>query len=323
MRYRIQDVGGGVILVRAEGGVAANETITWKVSRNVPTPTFTAQVSVTSTGGYYVIDNGIVAARIPLSIPCPTPATWVDLVEPRYRVNRPSQILAPIQGVRHRNGTWTGTGPNYLYDWQAWAPDESSFGSQNWPATEPALIEIIENGPLRAKVRVTYNGLRPHYYTGGPGFYVLYVTSSDTAFYTCTITLAAGQETINIEQETDSRTNWWVNLNTGVSANRGRFKGHFVVNLVDGHNYDGTIYNNNSAGEAEVNLNEAGVRTGNDWTGTAWVGGPGVFYKATDQWWEWSTDGTGMFWYLFNSAGASRQQYVCSYSGKGKLRSAI
>ena len=51
-------------------------------------------------------------------------------------------------------------------------------------------------------------------------------------------------------------------MNTGVSADRARYRGHMSDSIAQGHNYDGTIYvstDGRADMDAEVNLSDAGT----------------------------------------------------------------
>ena len=157
-------VDGSKILVRAEGGVAANSIHIWWITpgaRSAP-----SQVSVIDGGTYYEVDNGLIAFRTPKTIPVSPPAELGNQQDgPRAdMVYAPSQILGPIQGIRHRDGTWTGTGPNYLIcgHWPFHQVSRCRLGTVYWtieadktnfPATS-ATVTVLESGPLRAKIRV-------------------------------------------------------------------------------------------------------------------------------------------------------------------------
>ena len=307
-----QALADGSFLVRATGGIAANSTTRWSVLPSRAAGVFAAQVWVTDTGSLYEIDNGIIAIRVPKTIPCPTPATFVAAPPEEFRqlFNSPSPILAPIQGIRHRNGTWTGANPNYLYVFYGY---NASFtgGSWNWPATVPGVIEFIESGPLRVKVRITYSGLRPTSWrnlgvntaTGrelGPAWVIALDTGG---YYVCTITLEAGQNTFNVKNELNGEINWHVDMSTGAPADRGRYKGHTCNDILKGHHYDGTIYNDqfNSVCEGEVNLSEAGTRDTTDWAGVPF---DCVKYPNLYHWYDYSVN-AGVYWYVYNSAGGS------------------
>ena len=293
-----QQTADGNVLVRVEGGIAANSTTTWKVKPHAATPAFTDQAWVTDTGTNYELDNGIIAVRVPKVIAC-TPATWSEIEEytatERYYLNT-YPIYAPIQGFRHCDGTWTGTGPNYLKTWQAYE-NGVGFGDFDYPATEPPLIEIVENGPLRAQVRVTYTALRPSYWVNVPP--PAWCQWHEEGYFICTITLDAGQNTVHVQNETDGRINWFVDMNIGVDANRARFKGTSSSSIEDGHNYDGTIVAaGNTHLEMECNLHEAGTRTGYTWTGATAM--DCVVYPVMWRWSDYSQD-TGVYWYCYNS----------------------
>ena len=144
-------------------------------------------------------------------------------------------------------------------------------GTANFPATS-TTVEVVENGPLRAKIKVTYNAVRPCF--GNYGQYVEKVgnlqywqVSSPTSYYICTITVEAGQPVIMVEQETDNHPDWHINMNTGVGANRARWRGWGLFEGTDpkyGHNYDGTLYGSQQSNnlDAEVILSELGTEMG-------------------------------------------------------------
>ena len=65
-------VDGSKIIVRAEGGIAANSSHIWVIASGARAAA--SQVSVTDGGTYYQIDNGLIAVRAPKTIPVDTPA---------------------------------------------------------------------------------------------------------------------------------------------------------------------------------------------------------------------------------------------------------
>ena len=306
------------LLVRLEGGIAADSTTRWAVLPSRAASTFTAQVAVNDTGTYYEMDNGITAVRIPKTIPCPTPATWEFPPSGpkglREIVITPSFILAPVQGIRHVDGTWTGSTPNYLYTYASWGGDGVHTGraSWNWPATEPGLVEILESGPVRAKVRITYRGLRPSYWTNFgdrfPNPHEAWAQWNNEGYYICTITLVAGQNTIGFRNETNARHNWSLNMNTGASADRFRYKGHHSSSPANGHTYEGAVMTQevSCSAEGEALLSAAGTRDGVDWAVQTWTGNywDGVRFKPLYGWFTWGID-TGAYFYVYNSAGGS------------------
>jgi hypothetical protein len=308
-------VNGSKMLVRAEGGVAANSTHTWSVTSGARSSP--AQVSVIDGGTYWEIDNALIAVRTPKTITVSPPSTLIDYygeglpLEHRSMIYAPTLILAPIQGIRHRDGTWTGTGPNYLYSGRTAyvtsgpSPPYSTWITNpyaNFPVTS-ATVEVLESGPLRAKIKLAYAAIRPMWGSTEPGDYT---PSSLSGYFNCTVTLEAGQQSIMIDWETDSQPLWHVNMNTGVGANRARYRGHSSSSIANGHNYDGSLYlgqDRRADIDAEVNLSDAGVRNNNDWT---WKISPwdGVYYRRMQRWYTWESD-CGWYWHAYNSAGAA------------------
>jgi hypothetical protein len=317
-------VDGSNIIVRAIGGIAAGSTHIWTIKPGARS--VSSQVSVTDGGTYYQIENTLIAVRAPKSIPVPIAATWTT--QGQGIIFPPSQVLAPIQGIRHRDGTWTGLGPNYLYFSSTIAyssmgpPHNMVRDKMNFPCTQDGTVEILENGPLRAKIRMTYWGLRgslgdisggqPPLYAGLP--------SSDRSFFICTITVEAGQPVIMIEQDTDNFPAWNINMNTGVSADRARLDG-FGCNSGDdpilGHNYDGSLYrgsNGPSSKDGEFYLSETGTRNGYDYAGFFNTDWDGVWYPRLDPWFSWMPY-QGWYFHAYNSAGGSNSNVWGIFQG--------
>jgi hypothetical protein len=211
-------VDGNNTIVRAVGGVAANSTHTWIIAEGPRSAL--SQVSITDGGDHWLMDNGLVAVRVAKNIAVGSP---IMLDQDRVGGRLPP-ILAPIQGVRHRNGIWTGTGPNYLRNARTFRADFSQ-GSLNFPATS-ATVTVLEAGPLRAKIRVAYGYLPSRARIAfdapiNPGGY----TPPGSGYYNCTITLWAGQQSIIVEEEFDARPEYYLDMNTGVNANTVRYRG--------------------------------------------------------------------------------------------------
>jgi hypothetical protein len=310
-------VNGSKIIVRAEGGIAANSSHVWSIvsgARSAP-----AQVTVTDASSYYEIDNGLIAVRTPKTIsisPAAVLVSEVNVPQDHWeRVYAPgAQIFAPIQGIRHRDGTWTGTGPNYLYSGNTYYtttnPDDnknhSHLGSPMFPATS-ATVEVLESGPLRAKIKMTYAAIRPAWGVPWLNDQNVFVPSSQNGYYICTITVEAGQQVIMVEQETDGYPSWSVNMNTGVRADRARYRGWGATNIAQGHNYDGTQYsvvNNRADIDGEINLSDTGDRTHRYDDPQYQLAWDGVWYPHLYRWYTWEPN-TGWYWHAYNSAGGS------------------
>ena len=152
---------------------------------------------------------------------------------------------------------------------------EAEATKTNFPATS-ATVTVLESGPLRAKVRVHYIGMNMRNFGPTP-----FWPSQTNAYYICDITLEAGQPVIHFEQETDHRPEWHVNMNTGVNADRARWRGHSSNSIAQGHNYDGTIASgvDSTDTDAEINLSEGGQRGYLDKYGIPYSGFDGVHYQ--------------------------------------------
>ena len=67
-------VDGSKIIVRAEGGIAANSSHVWTIATGARSAS--AQVTVSDGGTYYEVDNGLVAFRTPKTIAVGSPQLY-------------------------------------------------------------------------------------------------------------------------------------------------------------------------------------------------------------------------------------------------------
>jgi hypothetical protein len=272
-------VDGNTTIVRATGGVAANTTHVWEVVEGARSAA--SQVSVTDGGDHWRVDNGLVAFKTPKTIAVGAPVNLdpESTTEQRIGGSLPN-ILAPLQGVRHRDGTWTGTGPNYLTNANTWRKD-GSYGSINFPATS-ATVTVLESGPLRAKIRVAYGYLpstsrRPPDSPIAPGQYL----PPGPGYYNCTITLWAGQQSIMVEEEFDARPEYAIDMNVGVNADKVRYRGQ-------GGGADGYPQSDKRKVDFDHEMS---------------LGSTEQLYGPLYQWYTWATD-NGYYWHAHNSAGS-------------------
>ena len=107
-------------------------------------------------------------------------------------------ILAPVQGVRLRDGTWTANGPNVLHA-------TALCSGMN--------VEFLERGPIETVVRVSYQFkgkpqiLRNKQYPiTSPGY------PGGDGHYFCTIKILADQPSILFDEDSDVVTSWRMNL---------------------------------------------------------------------------------------------------------------
>ena len=164
-------VDGSKIIVRVEGGIAANSSHIWMIAPGARSAA--AQVSVTDGGTYYQIDNGLIAVRTPKTIPVSTPAVLLNDTGPPASLAEKSMPLLRYLPRSRASVIATGRGPalvpticilvNIWHSTQI--PDPildytNRTAPTNFPA-KSATVEVLENGPLRAKIKVTYAAVRP------------------------------------------------------------------------------------------------------------------------------------------------------------------
>jgi hypothetical protein len=159
----------GCILVRS--GLAANTVSTWTLQSGVaPSASVSNPVQLTQAGSNYEITNGLTGVRIVTAGANPAPFN-----------------LAPIQGIRLADGTWTGAGssPNLLY-----SQSQQWIGNVGEPMQTPMFtataydVAIVDSGPMKVVIKANYAFNRPVYNYGGQppigpagiGHYTLIVT---------------------------------------------------------------------------------------------------------------------------------------------------
>jgi hypothetical protein len=286
--YQVVEEGTGV-LVRATNGIRPNSKNIWRVEAG--TPSLAREMRFTDVGGMLIIDNGTVAVRI---------AKAVSKFG-RPRLDGDGQLLAgslppipaPLQGVRHKDGTWTGLGPNILRLQNTYF-ENWTLGEPNFPATSMTTT-ILEDGPLRVVVRVQYGAIRPKY------SYNIDHYPAGTGYYNCTITLEAGQNSIMVEDDTDMQICYRLDMNAGVNANRARYRGQGADSILNGRGSNGGVYRaiheRFPDEDAEVDL---------DFSGPKKVG-PAASRDTRPplySWWSWQMN-TGFYWHAFNQLGGN------------------
>lgn len=307
------------LLVRLTDGLAANGSRSWYIrsgARSAP-----AQVSVTDQGTYWLMDNGIVACRIAKAATVFGAPQWEDAFAAEIKwdgggvgVDNPlPDIPAPIQGVRHMDGTWTGTGSqiNLLcHYWRRFLPGTGTAGAVQAFHPYPALtmtVTVLESGPLRARIRVTYTGPRPDW-VGGVGGLVTYDGHATNGTYISTITLEAGQRVIKVTDESDMTPSYKIPMNTGVSADRCRMMGQNCTLAVYGHYANGDLYSFPHAAprgqggdaaldyEAEWDIADISQEVGPTRTAST--------YPTLSNWWDFVAN-AGIYYYFFNNAAST------------------
>jgi hypothetical protein len=226
--YQIID-GGKKIALRTS--LDAGGSKSWRLLAGQTPSIFASSVSVVETADHIEIASGLTALRLPNFA---TPGKAVGYTHARSPVkalrglhNNPPDagllVLAPLQGIRQQNGTWTALGPNMLV---AGADRVTS-----------ASVRFLERGPLRIVAQVTYNFDKPVYQYGNQ-----IISKAGSGFYSCKIKVEAGQPSFLFEEETDLDIVWAVNLYEGLTPDQARYRGHHSSSVELGREPDGRRY---------------------------------------------------------------------------------
>lgn len=211
--------GGRKLAVRT--ALAANETRTWTLQAGAPR-VFPAGVIVTERPDGWELTNGLTGVRLPK----------LEQTPDRRRV------LAPIQGIQLRDGTWAATGPNWLFLWIV--------------RVRTTSVRFLERGPLKVVAQVTYQCERPPYTYGQ-----VQLAPAGEGFYTSTITLEAGQPSVLIEEETNLNIAYSLDFYQAVHPTQARYRGHHADSKELGVDANGQVYGSGNAaqrGDAQVDL---------------------------------------------------------------------
>jgi hypothetical protein len=278
----------------------ANTTRAWRwyaADRNQTGCPSGVQTKQTEEG--WEISNALIAFRVPneKSIRANAqPAAQsslrplVDLFNQSHDAPR-IQTLAPIQGVRWRDGSWTAQGSNTL----------SALARQ----LTGARVEIAESGPLEAVVRIRYDFDKPAYASGGQK-----ISDAGPGYLTVTMTLFAGQPSVLFEEETDLEEAWAANFYEGLSPDHAQYCGHHSTAPEFGHESNGGIYKpkyQRGEPDAIVDLQYLHPQKSS--------------YLSSNQTWRymavwdpWIFD-SGWYWQLYNSAANDNSNLVSIFSG--------
>lgn len=279
----VNDAGEPVVFQFLEGGkklavrtdLPANATKSWTLQRGQPVTA--DEVTVTETETYYEIANERTAVRVTK----PGPVT--DL----------KRLLAPVQGVRLADGTWTATGPNYL--------------TVNTTNALAMAVRFVEHGPLVTTMEVSYRFVRPDNWH--PLVPNLGRAGGDDGYYRSTITVQAGQPSILFEEDTDMQLSYRLNCYDGVQPNQARYRGHSCPDPKYGYTPDGKPY--------------AGMQNGHD----AFVDiaydrpcGPGMF-AGPDTWplmvvWSMWWSCSGPYWQIYNKDAPDSANLIGIFTGQ-------
>jgi hypothetical protein len=177
--------------IAVETDLPARGEKTWRLYQGHAWRGSPGGVTVTTTATGYELTNGLTGIRIP----------------------RSAAELAPVQGVRYRNGTWTAAGPNYLLD-----------AAEHRLGAKALAVEFPERGPLKVIAELSYTFAR----------------TSD--YYRCTIEVEAGQPSVLIEEDTNLDLRYQFLVSPGLDPDQARYRGHHATSIASGHFANGKVY---------------------------------------------------------------------------------
>lgn len=235
------------------------------------------------TSGNYEISNGLVAVRIPTAFPAP---------------------LAPIQGLRHRDGTWVAAG--HQLHRRSW---------YDFPRSEVdpflgATTTILEQTPEKVVVEVHYRFDRPVFDYSHVGIFF----PAGEGYLKTRITVLDGEPVILVEEESDCDVGYSLDVFPGLAPDRARYRGWGASDVLYGRMPDGSRYlpwNERAPMDATVDLDYNVPRS--------------VSYAAYDSgeqhtrpplvtWSPWDNN-TGRYWQLYNNAASSTANLFGIFSG--------
>lgn len=242
-------------------------------------------VTVQASGNYEV-SNGLVAIRVPASIP--------DLIRP----------LAPIQGIKYRDGTWTGTGPNYIAG-RLWYEGPSPTD----PCTR-TVVTVREQTAQRVVIDVDYFFEKAPFdwshvgifLPGGPGFHRTRVTVTETDAF--------------VEEHGDVDFGYQFNVNVGLDADQARYRGHHATALKYGREINGSVYGSDEGWHRYVPMDAVmdlvfdkpyQVSYGTNEGEVGWR-------PPMATWNPWVVD-SGWYWQVYNAAAPSTANLFGIYAG--------
>ena len=269
-----QLVGGGRKLA-VQTDLPAGAERMWSIVRGrTPGITPARPVHQRRAGRFYEVTNGIVGARI--------------IADGDGWEGTP----APVQGLRMRDGTWTGQGPNAL--------------QVKATRTHAVAVRVLEEGPLKVVIEVSYSFDRPEYVYGQQK-----VASVGRGFYVSTITIEAGHPSILFEESTDMDLSYSIDVYDALHPTHARYRGHHARAREHGYEPEGWTYrvaHARPAMDAQVDLrydrpmasqyvsNEAGWR---------WM----------SVWDPWAFD-SGWYWQMFDVRAPANANLVGIFAGR-------
>lgn len=264
----------------------ADQTRQWEL-RDGPAPQpVAAPVTLTALpGGGWELVNGQTGVRLPAPVEAAATA--------------PDAVPAPVQGVRFRDGTWSGTGPNRLVF------TEGCNGAEGTKLTGME-VRLLARGPLRAVAQVLYRFQHPEYAYGQQK-----LVEAGEGFYTCTITLEAGRPSVLFEEETDVVPRWSLDFHDAVHPTQARYRGHHSSKPEFGYEPGGGVYRASHARgalDAQVDLTYGRPRpAGYSTTPESW--------RRLAVWDPWCFD-SGWYWQMYDAGAGPDAKLVGIFAGR-------
>ena len=261
---------GRKLAVQAD--LPAGVTKTWWLVKGRPTATGGVAVAQTASG--FEITNEFTGVRVP------APAAAL------------SNLPAPVQGVRMRDGFWASAGPNPLH-----------VEADRVTAMD---VRFVERGPQKVVVEVSYRFDRPEYAYGNQK-----VAPAGPGFYTSTITVEAGQPSILFEEDTDMNLSYSINLYDAVHPTSARYRGHHSRGKEYGYEPDGQAYRMWHARpglDAQVDLRYDRPMP------SSYVSNPDSWRRMA-VWDPWAFD-TGWYWVMFDTNAPPAANVVGIFAGR-------
>ncbi|MDX2049060.1 MAG: hypothetical protein SFU87_19895 [Chitinophagaceae bacterium] len=207
--------------------------------------------------------------------------------EKNFNLKNPKEVLAPIQSIIYRDGTYSDDTPNYLIS-----------------DVPPVSVKIIfdEKTAERCIVRIRYHFNKPQFvynkqtYKGG---------NAGPGYYQTTITLTKTSKSALIEEDSDYDVYYQVKISKGLNPDKARYRGAASDNAANGYEPTGIAYRQENARgaplDATVDIKYDQFR---------------VFPFLS----LWDVSGgeynTGRYWMLYNSRGSINGNLLGFFQGR-------
>ncbi|HYA18601.1 MAG TPA: hypothetical protein VEF06_14110, partial [Bryobacteraceae bacterium] len=242
-----------------ETDLPARAQKTWRLYEGRAAHAAVRGIEVRNGAAYTELTNGLTGIRIPRA------AEATD--------------LAPVEGIRYRDGVWTAAGPNYLLD------------ARERHLTAKALaVRFLERGPLKVVVELSYSFARPEDY------------------YRCTVEMQADQPSILLEEDTNIDMRYQFLISPGLDPDEARYRGHFAHSAALGHFADGRVFTQPTDEDAIRRLTF-------DPPEPSCYNSAGACIQRMAVWDPWVTD-SGWYWQFYNAQAADTANLFGIFAGR-------